>query len=98
MEIEDSLFSMDFDDLDVFWMVSDRVMKSRWRTMKSPGWVMKSGVFRYVCIFCMSNCKNIVREKRAECRRRGVKVLMINILDSFTYNVVQYIAELGADD
>jgi hypothetical protein len=36
-------------------------MKSRWRTMKSPGWVMKSGVFRYVCIFCMSNCKNIVR-------------------------------------
>ena len=50
MEIEDSLFSMDFDDLDVFWMVSDRVMKSRWRTMKSPGWVMKSGVFRYVCI------------------------------------------------
>ncbi len=62
MEIEDSLFSMDFDDLDVFWMVSDRVMKSRWRTMKSPGWVMKSGVFRYVCIFCMSNCKNIVRD------------------------------------
>ncbi len=61
-EIEDSLFSMNFDDLDVFWIVSDRVMKSRWRTMKSPGWVMKSGVFRYVCIFCMSNCKNIVRD------------------------------------
>ena len=60
MEIEDSLFSMDIDDLDVVWMVSDRVMKSWWRTMKSPGWVMKSGVFRYVCIFCMSNCKNIV--------------------------------------
>ena len=37
MEIEDLLFLMDFDDLDVFWMVSDRVMKSRWRTMKSPG-------------------------------------------------------------
>jgi anthranilate/para-aminobenzoate synthase component II len=28
----------------------------------------------------------------------GVKVLMINILDSFSYNIVQHIAELGAED
>ena len=45
----------------------------------------------------MTNKKNIW-EKWTECRRRGVKVLMINILDSFTYNIVQYIAELGAED
>ena len=37
-------------------------------------------------------------EKWTECRRRGVKVLMINILDSFTYNIVLYIAELGTED
>ena len=37
-------------------------------------------------------------EKWTECRRRGVKVLMIIILDSFTYNTVRYIAELGGED
>ncbi len=37
-------------------------------------------------------------EKWTECRRRGVKVWMINILDSFIYNIVQHRAELGAED
>jgi anthranilate/para-aminobenzoate synthase component II len=30
--------------------------------------------------------------------RRGVKVLMINIIDSFTNNIVLHIAELGVED
>jgi hypothetical protein len=37
-------------------------------------------------------------EKWTECMRRGVKVLMINILDSFTCNVVHHIVELGGED
>ena len=45
----------------------------------------------------MTNKKNIW-EIWTECRRRGVKVWMINILDSFSCNIVQYIAELGAED
>jgi anthranilate synthase component II len=36
-------------------------------------------------------------DPRAAGEREGVKVLMVDNYDSFTYNIVQYLGELGAD-